>query len=142
MYFLELIDFYKERWNIAHFSFFVLLSSRLNLLACAPSIVQSVISCTVSALGYWSYLLNYFNRKWTKWLVLLLHQRNEVNFEVHQLIAWQLGLLQCYLFANLGYSQVTILQSSTNNLDIAELANFLQLCILLWSGDWLSNQSP
>ena len=52
-------------------------------------------------------------------------------FEVHQLIAWQLGLLQCYLFANLGYSQVTILQSSTNNLDIAELANFLQLCILL-----------
>ena len=75
-------------------------------------------------------------------LILLLLQKNEVNFEVHQLIAWQLGLLQCYLFANLGYSQVTILQSSTNNLDIAELANFLQLCILLWSGDWLSNQSP
>ena len=57
-------------------------------------------------------------------MILLLHQKNEVNFEVHQLIAWQLGLLQCYLFANLGYSQVTILQSSTNNLDIAELANF------------------
>ena len=55
---------------------------------------------------------------------LLLLQKNGVNFEVHQLIAWQLGLLQRYLFANLGYSQVTILQSSTNNLDIAELANF------------------
>ena len=75
-------------------------------------------------------------------LILLLHQRNEVNFEVHQLIAWQLGLLQCYLFANLAYSQVTTLQSSTNNLDIAELANFLQLCISLWSGDWLSDQPP
>ena len=66
-----------------------------------------------------------------KWLVLLLHQKDEVNFKVHQLITWQLGLLQCYSFANLGYSQVTILQSSTNNLDNAELANFLQLCILL-----------
>ena len=64
-------------------------------------------------------------------LNLLLHQRNEVNFEVYQLIAWQLGLLQCYLFANLGYSRVTILKGSTNNLDNAELANFLQLCILL-----------
>ena len=74
-------------------------------------------------------------------LNLLLHQRNEDNFEVPQLITWQLGLLQCYLFANLGCSRATILQSSTNNLDIAELANFLQLCILLWSGDWLSNQS-
>ena len=115
---------------------------KVELLACAPSIAQSVILCIANALDYWNYLLNYFNRKQMKWLVLLLHQKNEVNFEVHQLIAWQLGLLQCYLFANLGYSQVTILQSSTNNLDIAELANFLQLCILLWSGDWLSNQSP
>ena len=60
-------------------------------------------------------------------MVLLLHEKNEVNFEVHQLIAWQLGLLQCYLFANLGYSQVTILQSSTNNLDIVELDNFTTL---------------
>ena len=115
---------------------------KVELLACAPSIMQNVILCTASALDYWNCLLNYFNRKRTKWLVLLLHRKNGVNFEVHQLIAWQLGLLQCYLFANLGYSQVTILQSSTNNLDIAELANFLQLCILLWSGDWLSNQSP
>ena len=68
-------------------------------------------------------------------LNLLLHQRNEDNFEVHQLIAWQLGLLQRYLFANLGYSQVTILQSSTNNLDIAELDNFTTLHFaLIW---WL-----
>ena len=66
-------------------------------------------------------------------MILLLFQKNEVNFEVHQLIAWQLGLLQCYLFANLGYSQVTILQSSTNNLDIAELDNFTTLHFaLIW----------
>ena len=64
---------------------------------------------------------------------LLLHRVNKVNFEVLQLVAWQLGLLQCYLFANLGYSQVTILQSSTNNLDIAELDNFTTLHFaLIW----------
>ena len=95
--------------------------------------MQSVILCTANALGYLICLLNYFNRKRTKWLVLLLHRKNGVNFEVHQLIAWQLGLLQCYLFANLGYSQVTILQSSTNNLDIAELDNFTTLHFaLIW----------
>ena len=143
MYFLELIDFLQRVMEYSSFQLFVLLSSKLNLLACAPSLVQSVIFlCTASALNYWNYLLNYFNRERMKWLVLLLHKKNEVNFEVHQLIAWQLGLLQYYLFANLGCSRVTILQSSTNNLDIAELANFSQLCILLWSGDWLSNQSP
>ena len=76
------------------------------------------------------YLIILIGSEWSD-LILLLFQKNEVNFEVHQLIAWQLGLLQRYLFANLGYSQVTILQGSTNNLDIAELADFLQLCILL-----------
>ena len=66
-------------------------------------------------------------------MVLLLHRMTGVNFEVHRLIAWQLGLLQRYLFANLGYSQVTILQSSTNNLDIAELDNFTTLHFaLIW----------
>ena len=69
------------------------------------------------------YSIILIGSKWND-LILLLHQKNEVNFEVHQLIAWQLGLLQYYLFANLGYSQVTILQSPTNNLVIAELDNF------------------
>ena len=61
---------------------------------------------------------------------------------MHQLIAWQLGLLQCYLFANLAYSQVTILQSSTNNLDNAELANFfttLHFCFDLVIGRVISH---